>query len=272
MYWLRSSNNFLSHLFYDQSLPERSKAELIAKSINDNAYMPSCCTIDVWNGRVIPICFEKQSLKQLHFETSHETDTKVVKIMYTRHAKEADFLLAEDLTYDDITGREITRCRVYFSKRITKDMAATTYFVIKVLSMIPEAQFSDETLLRLGSEILRRYGKHLSIHSKAKFWRDQLLKSLKNDIFFRDRLMRTIGEHHSSLYRVYTEYIRQRIKHTSLIDVHYNSSSGHINYLVKMGEKPRYITTFKIKSTVSVAKRRMYIQFRGNENNSRHVQ
>ena len=266
-YWLRSNDDFLSHLLLDEALTAKEKSVLLANSINDNVIMYRCCTISLFRGQIVPICFSQQELKQLYFETTPDNDIKIVKIMFTEDAKEADVLLAEDVTYDDFTGRETTRCRIYFSEHCSKDMAATAYFCIKALSLVPEAHFSNKTLLQLGSQILKRYGKRLTPHSFSQFWRDQLLQILQDSIYFRDRLLKNKNENVSSLYSAYNDRIKQQLQRQKLIDVYYKRASNRLHYLIEIGKEPHTMTGFVRMSVGPLTKRRMRLSIRNRKQN-----
>ena len=237
MYWLRSNNDCFSNILYDTSFTMLDKTKLLAQQLNENLYLHACQVMYVWKDRVVPVCFKKANLKTCTLSMSPEHDIRVVKMNFHDETEEADFLLAENTTYDDESGGEITTCRIYFSNRCSEHMAATAYFLIMYLSLVPEAQFDILTLRKLSSRILRRYGKRLTPSCLDDFWEERLELMLKEDINFRDQLMKLANRSNSSLYRIYNKRIRQKLKQQKLVDLYFDPISNRITYFLRLGIK-----------------------------------
>ena len=256
IYYLRNDDKLLFNLIYDPLLTKNQKSKLMAESLNENVFMNNCSALPVWQNRIIPIRFKQQPLTEFHLEHSGDCqiiDTVVIRIMFHKDTKEADFLIAQTITFDDMTGNDGTQCRIYFSPKCTSDMAVTAFFMIRFLILNGAFTLSNATERTMCSRILKRYGKKLTPPSLTHFWVKQMDAAIKDIIYFRDRTLRINHVKSSKLYRRYNSFLKLALKRKQVIDVNYDPNRKEIHLLIELGNKQK-IFWLAVKNEPTLAK------------------
>ncbi len=152
-----------------------NQPELLATHINQNFGFDSTCYIVIEEKRVLPVDFTQQNIDEVVIQSSNSEFMQYVKLRFNgSQSNGSDFLLCEQTDYEDNYGNEVHQCHLYFSSTCTKDMAATSYFLTQDLSMVGVLTFSKNTLGKLASCLIKRYGQTLIPKCTTEFWNKKL--------------------------------------------------------------------------------------------------
>jgi hypothetical protein len=157
------------------ALIKSNQPELLATHINQNFDFDSSCYIVINEKHVLPVDFTQTDLEQVVIHISKPEYIQFVKLRFSgSQSNGSDFLLCEQTDYEDNYGNEVHQCHLYFSSTCTKDMAATSYFLTQALSMVGVLTFSKNTLGKLASCLIKRYGQTLIPKCTTEFWNKKL--------------------------------------------------------------------------------------------------
>ncbi len=157
------------------TLIKANQPELLATHINQNFGFDSSCYIVIKEKHVLPVDFTQTDLEQVVIHISKPEFIQFVKLRFScSKSNGSDFLLCEQTDYEDINGNEVHQCHLYFSSTCTKDMAATSYYLTIALTMSGILTFSKNTLEKLASCLIKRYGQTLIPKCTTEFWNKKL--------------------------------------------------------------------------------------------------
>jgi hypothetical protein len=120
----------------------------------------------------LPVSFKSQHIRKI-FQSFSDCGVKVTRLIFTESDDEADVLFAEEIDFDDLDGRECSRCHIYFSTRCDGHMAATAYF-LAVSNFSGLMRYSNESLYKFCSLMFQRFGKSLTPTDEKQFWNEKL--------------------------------------------------------------------------------------------------
>jgi len=201
-----------------------NQPELLAKHINQNFGFDSTCYIVIEEKRVLPVDFTQQNLDQVVIQSLNSEFMQYLKLRFNgSQSNGSDFLLGEQTDYEDIYGDEVHQCHLYFSSTCTKDMAATSFFLTNALTMSGILTFSKNTLGKLASCLIKRYGQTLIPKCTTEFWNKKL------DSFRMRSILEVSQQDDSATLREEIERLMQ--SKYNFVSCEYNMANKNLNIL-----------------------------------------